>query len=287
MLLSRPLTGTAPESMTATSMPLPVAPAFHSDAAPVSVLAIWNSEPAWAATPDTTSATVFTAAVVVVATVVVVAATAVEATVVVALRTPPSRPPPVRPLRVSDASWVILSTPGTARSASIRSAGTLALKPWKTEYSWPTEPPRASTARSGPLPVPADSWTMTGTSSAEDGVAASATDAITGPATPAARNAAVATVATLRACWGSPPHVTPREKEAVASSRLSTTCTSVCWLQCLAQGESAHGGASCTASSGETGGPSPLRGSAAPVEGSPHPPMTLRGPPHAQRGRIP
>src|SRR4051812_19505879 len=292
--LSRPSTGTVPESMTATSMPLPVAPAFHIAAAPVSVLAIWNSEPAWAATPETTSATVLTAAVVVSATAVVVAATvevvvatAVEATVVVALRTPPSRPPPVRPLRVSDASWVTLSTPGTARSASIRSPGTFALKPWKTEYSWPTEPPRASTARSGPLPVPAVSWTMTGTSSAEDGVAASATDAIAGPATPAARNAAVATVATLRACWGSPPHVTPREKEAVASSRLSTTCTSVCWLQCLAQRESAHGGASCTASSGETGGPSPLRGSAAPVEGSPHPPMTLRGPPHAQRGRIP
>src|SRR3954452_19915085 len=118
MLLSRPLTGTAPESMTATSMPLPVAPAFHSDAAPVSVLAIWNSEPAWAATPDTTSATVFTAAVVVVATVVVVAATAVEATVVVALRTPPRRPPPARPLRVSDASWATLSTPGAARRSA-------------------------------------------------------------------------------------------------------------------------------------------------------------------------
>src|SRR3954467_11004270 len=84
---------------------------------------------------------------------------------------------------------------------------------------------------------------MTETRSAVDGVAASATDAIAGPATPAARKAAVATVATLRACRGSPPHVTPREKEAVASSCLvSTTCTSMCWLQCLRKGSRHAGG---------------------------------------------
>src|SRR3954447_22962085 len=82
---------------------------------------------------------------------------------------------------------------------------------------------------------------MTETRSAVDGVAASAADAVAGPATPAARNAAVATVATLRACRGSPPHVTPRERGACAPPLvlLSTTCTSVCWLRCLARGASA------------------------------------------------
>src|SRR3954453_9527513 len=144
--------------------------------------------------------------------------------------------------RVSPAFSVTESTPRRDRSASSRSPGTFALKPWKTENCWPTEPPKASTARSGPFPVPAVSWTMTETRSAVDGVAASATDAIAGPATPAARKAAVATVATLRACRGSPPHVTPREREAEASPRLSTTCTSVCWLQCLRDGLRHSGG---------------------------------------------
>src|SRR4051795_12249919 len=132
--------------------------------------------------------------------------------------------------RVRPASSVTPDTPGTARSASSRSPGTLALKPWNTENCWPTDPPNDSTARSGPFPAPGVSWTRTGTSAAADGGAAEAAVAIAGPATPAASRKAVATVATLRADRGSPPHVTPWEEGAWTPplALLSITCTSLC-----------------------------------------------------------
>src|SRR5690349_23047962 len=98
-----------------------------------------------------------------------------------------------------------------------------------TENSLVTVPPNASTARCGPEPVPSVSWTTTGTRPASDGVAACATVAIAGPATPAASRKEVATVAILRADRAGPPHVTPREKGTPAplSSLTSITCTSM------------------------------------------------------------
>src|SRR5205085_2260433 len=85
----------------------------------------------------------------------------------------------------------------------------VAENPSMTSRWRPTEPPKAETAFSGPLPAPASSRTITWTRCAEDGVGVAAL-AAPGPARPARTSVAAATVATCLALKGTPPQVTPK-----------------------------------------------------------------------------
>src|SRR5947209_5362256 len=71
---------------------------------------------------------------------------------------------------------------------------------------WETWPVTSASDRG--WPAPGVSRTTTDTGAADDGVAACAA---AGPTTPTPTAVAAATVSILRADWGSPPHVTPKE----------------------------------------------------------------------------